>query len=89
MIMYSKKWEILKKKQAENIERLYKEHPDDWFYKSQMERPLEQRTGFAPQNGRCWRCGNNIAEGEKGITLDELGDYIILGCPHCYQAFDD
>lgn len=30
--MEENKWEILKKKQAENIARLAKEHPDDWFY---------------------------------------------------------
>lgn len=80
-------WEIIKKKQAENIEKLYKETPDDWFLKSQMEKPIERRVGFAPINGRCPRCGKNIAEGEKGITLEKLGDYIITGCPHCYMSY--
>ena len=80
-------WEIIKAKQAENIERLYKEHPDNWFYESQMKRPIERRTGFAPSNGICYRCGQNIAEGENGITLDDLGDYIITGCPHCHYSF--
>lgn len=82
-------WEIIKKKQAENIEKLYKETPDDWFYKSQMEKPIERRVGFAPKNGICPRCGKNIAEGEKGITLEKLGDYIITGCPHCNMSYCD
>ena len=82
-------WEIIKKKQAENIERLYSENPDDWFYKSQMEKSVENRTGFAPVNGRCWNCGKDITEGENGITLEKLGDYIILGCPHCHKSYCD
>lgn len=44
---------------------------------------IERRTGFAPLNGRCWCCGENIAEGEGAITPETLGDYIITGCPHC------
>lgn len=72
-----------------NLEKLYKERPDDWFYKSQMELPPNRRTGFAPLNRRCYRCGKDITQGENGITLEKLGDYIILGCPYCYQSFCD
>lgn len=82
-------WEQVKKKQAENIERLFNEHPDDWFFKSQMGQPIERRTGFAPLNGKCYRCGQDITEGENGITVESLGDYIILGCPHCHASFCD
>lgn len=82
-------WKIIKAKQAENIERLYKERPDDWFLISQMEKPIEKRTGFAPLNGRCYKCGKDITEGENGITLEDLGDYIITGCPHCHYSFCD
>lgn len=82
-------WEQVKKKQAENIERLFNEHSDDWFYKSQMEIPVENRTGFAPRNGKCPYCGKDITEGDNGITLEELGDYIILGCPHCHKSYCD
>ena len=82
-------WEIVKKKQAENIEKLYNERPDDWFYKLQMERPPERRTGFAPVNGVCWNCHKNIADGENAITLEKLGDYIITGCPHCHKSYCD
>ena len=71
-----------------NIERLAKENPNDWFYKSQMERPANERTGFAPINRRCYRCGKDITS-EGGITLEELGNYIILGCPFCHRSFDD
>lgn len=81
------KWEILKKKQAENIAKLAEKHPDNWFYSSEMKKPENQRVGFAPYNGKCFRCGRNIAEGENGITLEELGDYIITGCPYCNYSF--
>ena len=82
-------WEIIKKKQAENIEKLYVKHPDDWFYKAEMEKPIEKRLGFAPPNGICPRCRKDITEGENGITLEKLGDYIILGCPHCHKSYCD
>ena len=47
-------WAEVKAKQAENIAKLYEKDPDDWFYKSQMEKPIERRTGFAPYDGICW-----------------------------------
>lgn len=72
-----------------NIEALAAEHPDDWFYKSQMERPANRRVGFAPLNCRCYRCGKDITDGENGITLEKLGTYIITGCPHCHVSFCD
>ena len=81
------KWEILKKKQAENIAKLAEKNPDDWLYSSEMKKPENQRVGFAPSDGKCWRCGKNIAEGPKGITLEQLGDYIITGCPYCHRSF--
>ena len=83
------KWEAVKAKQAENIERLYNEHPDDWFYKAEMERPPERRTGFAPVSGICPYCRRNIADGDRAITVESLGDYIITGCPHCFRSYCD
>lgn len=83
------KWEILKKKQAENIAKLAEKNPDDWFFAAEMKKPEYRRVGFAPLDGKCWRCGKNIAEGENGITLEKLGDYIITGCHHCYCSFCD
>ena len=68
-------------KQRLNIERLAKEYPEDWFFKSQMERELNKRVGFAPLNGRCWNCGKDITKGEKPITVEKLGDYRITGGP--------
>ena len=85
--MKENKWEILKKKQAENIAKLAEKHPDNWLYSSEMKKPENQRVGFAPSNGICWRCGRNIAEGENGYTPEDIGDYIITGCPHCHYSF--
>ena len=87
--MAESKWEILKKKQAENIARLAEKYPNDWLFSSEMKKPESQRVGFAPSNGICWRCHKNIAEGANGITLEKLGDYIITGCPHCNCSFCD
>ena len=75
--------------QRKNIEALALKHPDDWFYKMQMELPENRRVGFAPLDRRCHRCGKDIREGEKAITLENLGDYIITGCPHCHASFCD
>lgn len=70
-----------------NIERLAKENPDDWFYKSQMSKPANKRTGFAPVNGICQQCRSDITKGDEAITLDDLGDYIILSCPYCNTSY--
>lgn len=72
-----------------NIELLAKKYPDDWFFKLQMELPAGRRTGFAPINRRCPRCGRDITKGDKAITAESLGGYIILGCPYCYKSFCD
>ena len=72
-----------------NIERLYQEHPDDWFYKSQMERPENRRIGFAPLNGICHHCGRDITKGDRAITVESLGNYIIIGCPYCHRSYCD
>ena len=82
-------WAEVKAKQAENISKLYKKDPDDWFYKSQMKKPVELRTGFAPYDGICWNCHRDICEGDKAITVELLGDYIILGCPYCHKSYCD
>lgn len=83
------KWAILKKKQAENIVKLAEKYPDDWLFSGEMKKPEDQRVGFAPSDGKCYCCGKNIAEGPNGITLEQLGDYIITGCPYCHCSFCD
>ena len=72
-------WAEVKAKQAENIAKLYEKNTDDWFYKSQMNMPEEERTGFAPNDGKCYYCNKEICEGDKAITVESLGDYIITG----------
>lgn len=80
-------WEEVKEQQAKNIAKLYEKNPDDWFYQSEMAKPEHERVGFAPKDGVCWYCKRNICEGEHGITLEKLGDYIITGCPHCNRSY--
>ena len=70
-----------------NIERLAKKYPNDWFFKEQMEKLPNKRTGFAPSDCRCWKCGKDITKGDKAITKESLGNYIITGCPYCCVSY--
>jgi|GEM_PF-1050577 len=75
--------------QRKNIEALAAENQGNWFYESQMKLSPDKRTGFAPQDRKCHRCNQDVTQGEKGITLESLGNYIITGCPHCFASFCD
>lgn len=59
---------------------------------------------FAPENGRCWYCQNNIYElyttqrrgffndlyeSKTGITVKEAGESLVTGCPHCSRSYVD
>lgn len=70
-----------------NIEEAYKEHPDNWFYQSQINKEPNLRVGFSPVDGVCPSCHNHIAEGHKAVTLKQLGSSIITGCPYCNTSF--
>ena len=39
---------------------------------------------FAPRNGICYSCGENIF---KGITESEAKNTLITGCPYCNYSF--
>ena len=82
-------WAEVKAKQAENIAKLYEKDPDDWFLQSQMSRPEEERTGFSPNDGKCYYCDKAICEGDESITVESLGDYIITNCPYCHKSYCD
>lgn len=76
-------------RQRENIERLAEKNPNDWFFKSEMQREPQRRTGFAPLNGKCYYCGKDITKGDKAITVEKLGNHIITGCPYCNRSYCD
>ncbi len=55
---------------------------------------------FAPEDGFCPRCGNNIYDARThltdkydpefaGISVEEAGSRLITGCPHCSHSFCD
>ncbi len=50
---------------------------------------------FAPSNGRCWRCKQNIYEPIKhetyvtGITVEYAKTKLVTGCPHCNRSYCD
>lgn len=55
---------------------------------------------FAPKNGVCWKCGQQIyAEGKSaamfgnkistGIIVEQAGNELITGCPHCNWSYCD
>ncbi len=72
-----------------NIEKMAEKIPDDWFIKSQMEKPPEKRTGFVGGDCRCWKCGRDVTQGDKAITVESLGSGLITGCPYCWASFCD
>lgn len=39
---------------------------------------------FAPEGGRCPRCGRDVYEGADGA-----GEAQVTGCPHCHATFCD
>lgn len=43
---------------------------------------------FAPSDGRCWKCSENIYN-DKGYSVDLAGSHVITGCPHCNASFCD
>ena len=58
---------------------------------------------FAPYDGVCYRCHQNIYEKHDavdtetlkhgrpytGISVEEAGSKLITGCPHCNRSFCD
>ena len=41
---------------------------------------------FAPTNGICWNCRNNIF---KKISFYQAATTLITGCPHCHRSYCD
>ena len=41
---------------------------------------------FAPFDGVCWSCGNQIYE---KISVEEAGSKLITGCPRCCSSYCD
>jgi len=41
---------------------------------------------FAPPDGKCWSCGNDIY---LTITLETASNSLITGCPHCHKSYCD
>ena len=41
---------------------------------------------FAPYDGRCWCCGNQIYE---YYSIEHASATLITGCPHCKRSFVD
>lgn len=46
---------------------------------------------FAPEDGRCFRCGKNIYQNydHSGVSLERAGRELITGCPHCNRSYCD
>ena len=38
-------------------------------------------------DGRCYRCGHQIFNEDKGYTLEEAGNFVITGCPYCHYSY--
>jgi hypothetical protein len=57
---------------------------------------------FAPKNGVCWNCSQNIySQGKRvwrgnsdeqvseGISTDAATKELVTGCPHCFRSYCD
>ena len=50
---------------------------------------------FAPTNGVCYRCRNNIYteikkdEYSSGIDVEQAATSLVTGCPHCHRSYCD
>ena len=51
---------------------------------------------FAPKNGWCYHCGQNIYEPLKtnggmlyGYSVEYCSEHLITGCPFCHHTFAD
>lgn len=51
---------------------------------------------FAPDNGICWTCHQNIysengrtriGHGTHGISVESAGNHLITGCPFCNRTY--
>lgn len=69
--------------QKEYCKGLAVKHPDDW-----MAHNFAKGEGFAPKDGRCYRCHKNIYS-EGGISVEEAATQLTTGCPFCYRSYVD
>lgn len=53
---------------------------------------------FAPRNGICWDCRQNIysengrtryGKETHGISVESAGNHLIIGCPFCNRSYCD
>lgn len=52
---------------------------------------------FTPSDGKCYRCNKDIytlyqkpdVNYKTGISVEEAGNHLITGCPHCHYSFCD
>ena len=49
----------------------------------------EQLPQFAPEDGYCWSCHEQIYRGPHGIDVAQAGGRLITGCPLCRVSFLD
>lgn len=78
--------------QEEYCKRLAVKNPKDWMAKN-----FARGEGFAPRNGWCWSCHENIyQEGlqtrygwRNGISVERAGSELTTGCPFCNRSYVD
>jgi len=42
---------------------------------------------FAPGDGRCFKCNNQIYSGERAISVERANSELITGCPYCFYSY--
>lgn len=69
--------------QKEFLKESAKQNPKDW-----MADNFSKGVGFAPTNGRCYRCKRQIYS-DGGISVEKASTELTTGCPFCCASFVD
>lgn len=84
--------------QKEYCKEYAAKHPEDWASKM-----MARGEGFAPIDGRCWCCHQNIyaeqgdeiwnrlrtGKKKNGISVEQARTQLTTGCPFCYRSYVD
>ena len=71
--------------QKDYLKSIAEEYKNDFMHSAFLS-----GCGFAPSDGKCYRCNNNIYENTSttsGYSVERASREMITGCPHCHYSF--